>query len=59
VSKLILLSIIIVSYMVPVWLAKSAQPRRALRRVQWIVFAFIIVWAFLCTRWYPELVELK
>ena len=58
-SKLVLLSIVFVSFAVPMWLARSTQPRRALRRVQWIIFAFIVVWAYMCLKWYPQLVPVQ
>jgi hypothetical protein len=58
-AKLIILSIVLVSFAVPVWLSTSPQPRRALRRAQRIILVFIVVWAFMCLHWYPELVPLK
>jgi hypothetical protein len=59
VAKLIILSIVIVSFLFPLPLATAANPRRALRRTQIAFFFFVIVWAYLCARWYPTLVELK
>jgi hypothetical protein len=59
VAKLIILSIVLVSFGVPVWLATSPKPRRALRRAQWMVLAFIVVWAIMCLRWYPQLVFIQ
>jgi hypothetical protein len=59
VAKLIILSIVLVSFAVPMWLAASAQPRRTLRRVQRIILVYIVVWAFLCLYWYPDLVSLQ
>jgi hypothetical protein len=59
VAKLIILSIVLVSFAIPLWLSTSPRPRPALRRSQWIVLAFIVVWAFMCARWYPALVPLK
>jgi hypothetical protein len=59
VEKLIILSVVVVSMALPGWLATAARPRPALRRAQILVFLFVIVWAFLCTRWYPQLVPLK
>jgi hypothetical protein len=58
-EKLIILSIVIVTFAVPMWLSTSARPRRALRRAQWLVLGFIFVWAFMCLRWYPRLVPLQ
>lgn len=58
-AKLIILSIVLVSFAVPVQLAASPRPKNALRRAQWIVLAFIVLWALMCLRWYPQLVFLK
>jgi hypothetical protein len=58
-EKLIILSIVLVSFAVPVRLSTNAHARTALRRVQWIVFVFIVVWAFMCLWWYPRLVFLQ
>jgi hypothetical protein len=58
-SKLILLSIVLVAMAVPAWLSTAPQPRKALRKAQAIVMAFVVVWAYLCLHWYPELVPLK
>jgi hypothetical protein len=59
VEKLIILSIVLVSMGVPAWLSATTRPRNALRRAQVTVFLFIIVWGYLCLRWYPRLVQLK
>jgi hypothetical protein len=58
-AKLIILSIVLVSFAVPVRLARAPRPRRALRRAQGIVLAFVVVWAVMCLRWYPHLVTLE
>jgi hypothetical protein len=58
-AKLIILSIVIVSFAVPTMLATSPRPRAAIRRAQVLVLAFIVAWAFMCVRWYPDLVPLK
>jgi hypothetical protein len=58
-AKLIILSIVLVSFAVPVWFSTSVQPRRALRRAQRIIFVFIIVWAYMCIHWYPRLVPIE
>jgi hypothetical protein len=58
-AKLIILSVVIVSFIVPVWLSTSPTPRRTLRRVQWILFAYIVLWSFMCLRWYPTLVTIE
>jgi hypothetical protein len=58
-EKLIILSIVLVSFAVPIWFSAAPRPRRALRRVQGIVIAFTFVWAYLCLHLYPRLVPLK
>ena len=58
-AKLIIFSIVLMSFLVPMRLATAAQPRRALRRVQVVLFAFIFVWALMCLYWYPLLVTLE
>jgi hypothetical protein len=59
VAKLIILSIVLVSFGLPVWFSSERQPRRALRRTQQLIFFFVFVWAYLCLHWYPALVPLK
>ncbi len=58
-AKLIILSIVLVSFGVPVWLSRAPQPRRALRKAQWLVLAFIVIWATMCLKWYPRLVFIQ
>jgi hypothetical protein len=58
-AKLIILSIVLFSFAVPVYLSTARQPRRALRRVQTLVLVFIVVWALMCLKWYPQLVPLE
>jgi hypothetical protein len=58
-AKLIILSIVLITFAVPVHLSTSAQPQRALRRAQRLILAFIVVWGLMCLNWYPALVPLK
>ena len=58
-AKLILLSVVLVSMIIPIRVATRPSPKRALRRVQWMIVAFVFVWAFLCIFWYPALVPLE
>ena len=57
-SKLILLSIVIVSVVVPMMLASRKAPKRALRTSQIVTTLFIIVWACMCLYWYPRIVPI-
>lgn len=57
-SKLILLSLVIVSVVVPMSFATRKTPRSALRTSQIITALFIIVWTFMCLYWYPRLVPI-
>jgi hypothetical protein len=59
VEKLIILSVVLVSFALPVWQSTGPKSRAALRRVQWLILGFILIWAYMCTRCYPQLVELK
>jgi hypothetical protein len=59
VAKLIILSIVLASFVLPVWLSTKPPPRRTIRRLQWTMFFFVIVWAYMCLRWYPLVVPLK
>ncbi len=58
-AKLIILSVVFMSFGVPVWLSTSLKPRRALRRVQAIIVIYILIWALMCLQWYPAIVPLK
>ncbi|HLK39699.1 MAG TPA: hypothetical protein VKU41_23245 [Polyangiaceae bacterium] len=58
-AKLIILSIVLVSVALPIWYSGRPNPRRTLRRVQWSMVLFIVVWAYLCLRRYPAMVPLK
>ncbi len=58
-AKLIILSVVLVSFIVPIRLATKVQPARAVRRTQGMVFLFILIWALLCLHWYPALVPLE
>lgn len=58
-AKLIILSVVLMSFIVPIYLATSTRPKAALRRAQIVMVGFILLWAILCVRWYPELVPLK
>ena len=58
-AKLIILSIVLMSFAVPIWFSTAPQPRRTIRRVQTIMLVYIVIWAIMCLRWYPDIVELK
>jgi hypothetical protein len=58
-AKLILLSVVIVGLIVPILLSTRRSPKRALRQAQAITIGFVVIWAYLCIAWYPELVPLE
>lgn len=58
-AKLIILSIVFVSFGVPIWLSGRARARPALRQTQGIIFFCILIWAYLCLHWYPALVQVE
>lgn len=55
-AKLILLSIVIVSVVVPMLLATRRSPVRMLRNAQVAALLAVVVWAYMCISWYPQLV---
>jgi hypothetical protein len=57
-AKLILLSIILVNTGVPIWLSQRASPRRNLRYAVLLTTLFVVVWAYMCLKIYPQLVPL-
>jgi hypothetical protein len=59
VAKLIILSIVLMSFGLPIHLASARQARRSLRRMQTFTLVFIVAWAFMCLYWYPSIVTLK
>jgi hypothetical protein len=58
-AKLIILSIVLASFAIPILLSISPQPKRALRRVQKLILIYIVIWALMCLYWYPSLVSLE
>ena len=58
-SKLIILSIVIVSMGVPAYLSTARSPRRGLKRAQTMVIIYVFIWGLMCLKWYPQLVPLK
>jgi hypothetical protein len=58
-AKLIILSIVIMSFVVPIRLSTAKNPRASLRKAQQIIALFILVWTFMCLRWYPSIVPLE
>ena len=58
-SKLIILSIVIMSFALPIYLSTSAQPAKMLKRVQVLMCLYVLLWSYLCLHWYPILVPLK
>jgi hypothetical protein len=58
-SKLILLSVVILSVGLPMVVAARPRPQATLRQVVLIMVFAIIVWSQLCLRIYPQYVPLK
>ena len=58
-AKLIIFSIVLASFGVPMVMAPWPNPRRTLRRAQVTMLAFIVMWALMCVYWYPELVHIE
>ena len=57
-AKLITLLAILASITVPMILAQRKSSRGSLRTAQIIVACFIILWGYLCTHVYPQLVPI-
>jgi predicted membrane protein len=53
VVSLIPLSIVLASIVLPMMLASSPKPKRALRGLRITMALLMLVWAILCTRIYP------
>lgn len=58
-AKLIILSIVFMSFLIPIRYSTQPNPQKSLKRVQVILLIFIVVWSVLCLRWYPALVPLE
>jgi hypothetical protein len=58
-AKLILLSVVLVGLVVPILLSARRSPRRALFQAQAIALGFVVIWAYMCLSWYPDLVPLE
>jgi hypothetical protein len=58
-AKLIILSIVLVSFIGPLIFASSKQPRRALSRLQALFFLYVLLWAYMCLHWYPTMVVVE
>jgi hypothetical protein len=58
-AKLIPLSVVLVSIIVPMLFADKARPKAKLRFVLLVVIGYILVWTQLCLRVYPEYVPLE
>jgi hypothetical protein len=56
-EKLILLSIILFTSIVPLVMSATPQPKRVLRGLQWATFIATFMWAYACRVWYPTLVN--
>ena len=54
--KLIPLSIVLASIVLPMWMASLPRPKRALRRLQITMALLMLLWAILCVQVYPMFV---
>jgi len=57
--KMIPLSVLLVSIIVPMFLAGRARPKATLRLVLMIVIGYILVWTQLCLHVYPAYVPIE
>jgi hypothetical protein len=58
-AKLILLSLIIFSVVLPMMMAARPKPQATLRQVVLIMVFVIVVWSQLCLRVYPQYVQIQ
>jgi len=58
-AKLILLAIVFFTSIVPLAASSATNARLTIRRIQiWTVLA-VLVWAYACRAWYPQLVHVE
>jgi hypothetical protein len=53
------MSIVFVTMGVPIWLSTAKRPRGALRRAQTLSIIYALIWAYMCLRLYPQLVQIE
>ncbi len=58
-AKLIVISVLLVTFVVATSLSKAKSPKSALKKAQWLVIAYVFVWAYMCLNWYPQLVPVE
>lgn len=58
-SKLIILSVVILSVAVPMMMSARPKPQATLRQMVYIMIFAIFVWSQLCLKLYPMQVPLK
>ena len=58
-AKLILLSVILFSVIVPIVFATTKSPKRTLRGIQIAAVVSVAIWAFLCLTFYPAMVPIE
>jgi hypothetical protein len=57
--KLIVISILLVTFVAATWFSNAKSPKSALRKAQWIVVVYVFVWGYMCLNWYPQLVPVE
>lgn len=55
-AKLITLVVILWSVLVPIAMCTRPAPKRVLRSIQILTFGVVVIWAYLCLAYYPQLV---
>ncbi len=58
-AKLILLSIVLFTSILPALLSTSRSPEKAMRLIQILTVIAALIWAYACRVWYPQLVTLQ
>jgi hypothetical protein len=59
VAKLISLSLILFSVLVPIAVSAGKNPKRTLRNIQIATFFMTLLWAYALMTYYPQYVDVK
>lgn len=54
-QKLMLMSILIATVIIPILVSRDARAKRGLRRTVVLIFAFVVLWGYACSHYYYSL----
>jgi hypothetical protein len=58
-AKLIPLSMILMTLVLPIVFSERPRPHRSVRVLQAVMLAFVLVWGILCITVYPQYVKVE